>query len=90
MPGSQAGGGTFCPKEVFQPGLRGKEGGSSPVLESDAEPGSKKFVQPGAWENAYFATRSKLRQKERKLHFFGKICGIYDASYGQSVMFTKL
>ena len=33
-----------------------------PVLESDAEPGCKKFVQLGAWENAYFATSSKLRQ----------------------------
>ena len=35
----------------------------TPVLESDAEPGCEKFVQLGAWENAYFATRSKSRQK---------------------------
>ena len=35
----------------------------SPVLESDVEPGCEKFVQLGAWENAYFATRSKSRQK---------------------------
>ena len=34
----------------------------SPVLESDAEPGGRKFVQLGAWENAYFATISKSRQ----------------------------
>ena len=34
-----------------------------PVLKSDAEPGCEKFVQHGAWENAYFATRSKSRQK---------------------------
>ena len=34
-----------------------------PVLESDAEPGCEKFVQLRAWENAYFATRSKLRQQ---------------------------
>ena len=39
------------------------EGPSSEVLESDAEPDSENFVQFGAWENAYFATRSKLQQK---------------------------
>ena len=37
--------------------------GTTPVLESDAEPGGRKFMQLGAWENAYFATRSKSRQK---------------------------
>ena len=35
----------------------------SPVLESVAEPGGEKFKELGARENAYFATKSKLRQK---------------------------
>ena len=32
----------------------------TPVLESVAEPGSGKFVELGAWENAYFATISNF------------------------------
>ena len=43
-------------------GLIMKWAAVAPVLESDAEPGGRKFVQLGAWENAYFATISKSRQ----------------------------
>ena len=47
-----------------------------PVLESDAEPGGEKFVQLGAWENAYFATRSKSRQKRVNCIILANLCNL--------------
>ena len=37
-------------------------------------------MQLGAWENAYFATRSKSRQKRVNCIILANF-GIYDASY---------
>ena len=48
-----------------------------PVLESDAEPGGMKFVQLGAWENAYFATRSKSRQKRVNCIILANLCNLW-------------
>ena len=48
----------------------------SPVLESDSEPGGRKFLQLGAWENAYFATRSKSRQKRVNCIILANLCNL--------------
>ena len=61
-----------------------------PVLESDAEPGGRKLVQLGAWENAYFAARSISRQKRVNCITFWQINGIYDAFSLIGVETTKL